>query len=528
MNISVHALSPKKPRPRQVTGFAALVLSCLLLLPAAALAATFSASVVQNKAKELSKQPFQPPQPFPEALGKLSQEEWQDITFKKERTIWAKGNLPFKIQLFHPGMLYNTPVTINLVSGGEVQKLPFDVNNFDYGRNHNIIGQMTPQMGYAGFRVMSHLNSDRYSDEVAAFLGATYFRAVAKGQRYGLSARGLALNTGHADGEEFPYFREFWIEHPARKSTTLTIHALLDSKSLTGAYKFVLRPGSPTTMDVTATLFLRTSVAKPGLAPLTSMFLYGENTSPRPIDDYRPEVHDSDGLLIAEDENHWLWRPLENPDTLRITTFAADDPKGFGLIQRDDDFHHYEDLESRFGQRPDLWVTPKGRWGKGHLELIEIPSNKDIHDNIAVFWTPSKAWPVGQPMHYEYTLEWSGRPNQHPPLGYVAATRAMRPARGTQRYVIDFMGKALHLLQPPAKVEAVVTSGPGVSVTDLQVVKNPESGGWRLTFTVRSEAASTPMDFVLPKKIAPVTLRAFLRINDKVLTETWNYAFIPQ
>lgn len=487
----------------------------------------FTPEQVVAEAKRLSAQPFVPPPAYPEALGQMSFEAWKDIRFKKKQTIWNREKLPFRIQLFHPGMVYDTPARIHVVSRGKSDRLPFAVQDFDYGGNHNISGQMSGDMGHAGFRILTTLTSGRRVEEVASFLGATFFRAVGKGQRYGLSARGLAVDTGLQDGEEFPYFKKFWIEKPGKKSRHLTIHALLDSKSLTGAYTFVLRPGRSTTMDVTARLFLRSSVSKPGLAPLTSMFLFGENTSPRPLEDFRPEVHDSDGLLLARPNGEWIWRPLDNPAKLRIDVFEANAPKGFGLFQRDSDFHHYEDLEAHFERRPNLWVEPKGDWGKGHVELIRIPSKKEIHDNIVVFWTPAEPLPVGQPLVYEYRLRWNGAANPHAPLSYVEATRTMRLDKTKERFVVDFQGKALRLLNPPAKVESVVTCGPGARITDTKVAKNPATGGWRLTFTVQSESDTGPMDFVLPRQIAPVGLRAFLRINDKTLTETWNYAFIP-
>ena len=263
-------------------------------------ATDFAPELVVAKARDLSTRPFVPvEEAFPEALRNMSRETWHEIRYNPDKALWADEKLPFQVQFFHPGMLYDKPVTIHVVSEGRTARIPFSTENFDYGSTHNISGQMTPQMDHAGFRVHGYINSSRHVDEIVAFLGASYFRAVAKGQAYGLSARGLAVDTALPDGEEFPYFKEFWIEKPGRKNTSLTVHALLDSKSLTGAYTFVLQPGKATTMDVKATLFLRNQVKKIGLAPLTSMFLFGENTSPRPIDDFRPEVHDSDGLLMA-------------------------------------------------------------------------------------------------------------------------------------------------------------------------------------------------------------------------------------
>lgn len=488
----------------------------------------FSRQRVVDKARQLSQSPFAPWQgEMPESLMKLDYDGWRDIRYNPEKALWRREKLPFQLQFFHPGMLYDQPVDINIVAGGVAAPLPFDTNAFDYGSNHTLPEQMPEKFGYAGFRVHGPINTPSYFDEIAVFLGASYFRAVAKGQVYGLSARGLAIDTALPSGEEFPNFREFWIEKPNRRSTGLKIHALLDSKSLTGAYTFAIRGGKTTTMDVTATLFLRLPVQKIGIGPLTSMFLFGENTSPRELDDFRPEVHDSDGLLIKSDSDEWFWRPLTNPATLEVNAFKADNVKGFGLLQRDHDFSHYQDIEARSEMRPSLWVEPHGKWGRGHVELVSIPSDQEIHDNIVAYWVPEDELALGAPQTYEYTLRWYAGKFTHPPLGYVLATRTGAAGGGGRRFVIDFSSKALNLLPSPAKVEGVITCGKGASVVERHVVKNKHTGGWRLSFVVRSDKEPSAIERVLATRQAPVDLRAFLRIKDTTLTETWNYAYQP-
>ncbi|WP_319585010.1 glucan biosynthesis protein [uncultured Pseudodesulfovibrio sp.] len=488
----------------------------------------FTRQVVVEKARELSQAPFNPTQgEVPQALLNLNDAAWHDITYRPEKSLWQKENLPFQVQFFHPGLLYDRLVDVNIVDKGAVEPVAFDLSMFDYGNNHTLPEQIPPQFGFAGFSIEGWGKKSKQFHEVASFLGASYFRAIATDQVYGLSARGLAVDTAMPDGEEFPYFKEFWIEKPVKKSASLTVHALLDSKSLTGAYTFVITDGKTTSMDVTATLFLRVPVAKIGIAPLTSMFLFGENTDQRKVRDFRPEVHNSDGLLIKNDSGEWFWRPLDNPESLDINAFKADNVRGYGLIQRDREFNHYQDLNAAYERRPTLWVEPVGDWGFGHIELINIPTDQEIHDNIVAFWCPKDALPVGVPQTYEYKLLWYEGGFTHPPLGYVEATRAGDAGNGGQRFVIDFMSKALNLLLPPSKVEGVVTCGEGAVVSEQQVEKNEHTGGWRLSFVVSPDQAPSALEKVLPKRKPPIDLRAFLKINDITLTETWNYAYRP-
>jgi len=501
----------------------------MVLAPAGAAASErFSRQVVVDKAAQLARAPYAPAaNQVPQSLLNIDYDTWREIRFRPEKALWRKEGLPFQLQFFHPGLYYDHLVTINIVSSGKSERLPFDVDSFDYGSNHSLPEQIPSPFGFAGFRIHGPIKTSRYFDEIAVFLGASYFRAVSKATDYGLSARGLAVDTAQPGGEEFPSFTEFWIERPAPGSSHITVHALLDSVSLTGAYTFVIKGGQDTTMDVTATLFLRKPVTKLGLGPLTSMFLFGENTSPRNLDDFRPEVHDSDGLLIHQASGEWFWRPLTNPETLRVDAFQADNPKGFGIIQRDRDFTHYEDLEAHYERRPSLWVEPRGNWGRGHVELVRIPTDKEIHDNIVAFWNPEDALPLNTPQTYVYTLHWGAQGWTHPPLGHVVATRTGGAGKGARRYVLDFNSKALSLLQPPAPVEGVISCGEGATVAEQHVEKNPQTGGWRLSFVIRTVEEPSALERVLPARRAPIDLRAFLKVNDTTLSETWNYSFEP-
>ena len=239
------------------------------------------------------------------------------------------------------------------------------------------------------------------------FLGASYFRAVGKDEVFGLSARGLAIDTAESWGEEFPWFREFWLVTPAPNAKELTIYALLDSPSVTGAYKFVVAPGEPTTASVDSRLFPRKEIRKLGIAPLTSMFFHGEDTT-RWFPDFRPEAHDSDGLLMHFATGEWIWRPLDNPRTLGVSGFQTENPKGFGLVQRDRDFDHYQDLETSAHRRPSAWIEPRQDWGAGRIETVSIPTNDDTNDNVVAYWVPEKPPRPGESGTYGYTMSWYG------------------------------------------------------------------------------------------------------------------------
>lgn len=509
-----------------------LALALLLLspgpVPATESKEAFGLQNVINKAQDLSKKPFQERQTLvSDFLTKLKYEDWRDIRFDSEQSVWLKEKLPFTLQFFHPGLYYTKTVNINTVEAGVAQPVPFSTDLFKYGRN-DFKDRVPPNLGFAGFRIHYPINVENYRDEVAVFLGASYFRAVAKKQNYGLSARGLAIDTGLPSGEEFPSFTDFWIVKPEAGAKKITVYALLDSASITGAYRFVITPGKETVIDVTSRLFPRKKVDKLGIAPLTSMFFYGENVSQRPIDDFRPEIHDSDGLSIATRNGEWIWRPLYNPRTLLMTSFQTPDPAGFGLIQRDSDFDHYQDLEARYETRPSMWITPVGKWGDGRVELIQIPTDKEINDNIIAFWVPDQLPDKGKPIWFNYRMSWHSPGPGRPPAGRVIATRITKGRNDRARmFVIDFVGERLETLPPDKPLTAMISVEPRGRLIEQQLYKNSVTGGWRLVFQISLDDPSS-LEKVLPAIRRPVIeLRAFLKHGDSTLTETWSYAYQP-
>jgi glucans biosynthesis protein len=516
--------------PRGIGKAAVAFILCLICLQCAVEAnESFSFKNVRDKAQQLAAQPFKElTGQIPEFLMKINYDEWRDIRFKPEFALWRKERLPFTVQFFHPGLYYDRPVIINIVDRAGVKPVHFARNLFDYGKN-KFKGRVPANLGFAGFRVHHPINTKKYYDEVAVFLGASYFRAVARKQNYGLSARALALDTALSSGEEFPYFKEFWIIKPVEESTRITVYALLDSTSVTGAYEFIIKPGKETIIYVKETVFMRKAVEKLGIAPLTSMFFYGENTSTsqRPVDDFRPEVHNSDGLLMSFSTGEWLWHPLVNPHTLIINSFNTVNPTGFGLMQRDTNFTSYQDLETRYENMPSVWITPWGKWGTGHIELIQIPTTGELNDNIIAFWAPEKQLGAGTSISFSYTMSWQHPDKKLPPAGRVISTyTAKGKTDEMKKFVIDFAGGSLDALPADKALAASVTVDNNAQLVEQQLFKNQVTGGWRLVFQIHP-ADQSGVDRVLKQKRQPIELRAFLKDGKNILTETWSYTYLP-
>jgi glucans biosynthesis protein len=486
----------------------------------------FSFQTVVQEAKKISDMPYKSPKgEVPNSLLVDNYDQWRNIRFKPDLSLWRKEGLPFTLQFFHPGLYYDRTVGLFTVNPqGDVKAVSFSKELFTYP-GEQVAALVPDTLGFAGFRIHYPINKPDYHDEVAVFVGASYFRAVGQNMNYGLSARGLAIDTVLPSGEEFPDFRKFWIHEPQPEAKDLRFYALLDGPSATGAYHFVVHPGKETVIDVELTLFLRKPVAKLGIAPMTSMFHHGENSYAKVMDDFRPEIHDSDGLMIATSTGEWIWRPLVNPKTLLVNSFQVNNPVGFGLSQRDMDFDHYQDLESNYENRPSLWIGPVGDWGEGRIELIQIPTDKEVYDNIVAFFVPSKLPEKGKPLSLAYRMVWHYATEiSRPPAGRVVGTRVARTkVEGERKFVIDFAGAQLDSLPAGKLIEGVVTIGSGAKFVEQQVYKNRFTGGWRLVFQILPEKALS-VDRNRPEAKGPVELRAFLKLGDHVLTETWSYA----
>ncbi len=489
----------------------ALIVLALLAAPAAF---AFGFEDVAHRARMLAEQPYKPPViRMPKELRDLDYDQYRDIRFRPEKSIWRAEKLPFELMLFLQGRAVSEPVEIHIVEPSGERPLAFDPAYFDFGKNR-IEPDKLRDLDFNGFRVHYAINKPGYKDEVLVFQGASYFRALGKGQGYGLSARGLAVDTAAATGEEFPRFVEFWIERPRGSAGSLVVHALLDSKRLAGAYRFLLTPGNETTMQVTARLFLREKIAKIGLAPLTSMFAFGENQPGH--DDFRPEVHDSDGLSIQSAEGEWVWRPLVNPKRLLVTSFALTNPKGFGLMQRDRSPASYEDPEARYERRPSAWVEPVGHWGAGRVELVQIPTPDETNDNIVAYWVPQNAPVPGKPVDISYRIRWQTAGMLPADKAWVVQTRRgrgfVKRPDGDINFVVDFDGPRIRGLAAGETLEPVVWVDTNAEVRERNLFRNPVSGAWRMTVRIKRGDAARPVE-----------LRAYLKQQQATVSETWSY-----
>ncbi|KQP16985.1 glucan biosynthesis protein [Methylobacterium sp. Leaf93] len=489
---------------------------------------TFEGVVAQ--ARRLAASPYRPaPDDLPAPLAGLSYDGYRAITFRPDAAPRLGGS--FSLQLFHRGFLQKKRVALFLQPpDGPPQPILYQSGLFDLGSD--LAGQDFPRdLGFAGFR-LHHAFDDRkpaHQEEFLVFLGASYFRLRGKTQEYGLSARGAAIQTGGPGAEEFPDFTAFWICEPKAEARAVTILALLDSPSLAGAYRFVVEPGETSRMVVTASLHPRAAIPRLGLAPLTSMFLHGEN-GPRargaaPFDDFRPQVHDSDGLVVATKDDR-LWRPLSNGRRdPQISAFRVDPLDGFGLLQRERSFAAYLDVQARHEARPGLWVTPQAGFGAGAVQLFEIPSREEYMDNIVAAFVPAAPVTAGSALDLAYTLATIGAEPDTAVLSalarvvstHVGSAERLRPTTPPsperRLYVIDFEGPGLPT-GPDGDIAAEVSASAGTMV-DPVVERVPQTGGWRLYVEWRPPMPLPPGD---------VILRARLMRGGRPISETWDNA----
>jgi len=480
----------------------------------------FDYARLKGRARALAQSPYHPPAGrLPEALRGLDFDSYQAIQYRHPHALWADQDARFRVEFFHPGFLFPNPVHVYEVVGGQARQVAYDPGMFDFGKSGVRAATLPSDLGFAGLRIFFHTDLMR---DVAAFLGASYFRAVGGEMQYGLSARGLAIDSGMARPEEFPSFTHFWLERPARDSSRLTMYALLDSPSITGAYRFDILPDATLVMDVDAALYPRSTIERLGVAPLTSMFYYAENDRRRG-DDWRPEIHDSDGLSLWAGSGEWIWRPLVNPRTLRFNAYADENPHGFGLLQRDRNFDHYQDDGVFYERRPSAWVEPRASWGKGSVQLIELPAPDETVDNIVSFWNPASPPRPGEELLYSYRIYWGARMPASSPLARVVASRTgiggvigQKRAHFSWRFVVDFSGGNLAMLGKETKVEPVITVSRGT--IEIPAARPLESvRGYRASFDVR------PPD----EGSVPIDIRLYLRARGQALTETWLYQWSP-
>lgn len=480
----------------------------------------FSFDRLRHQARSLSQQPFRSTAtPHPALLDKITYDVFQQIHFRSNDALWRHGKKPFPVEFFHLGKYVRKPVRLYAVSDGTARQIRYSPDLFDYGHS-GLRGSAPPDLGFSGFRVM---NSDKEKTDWLAFRGASYFRSSGPLNQYGMSVRGIAVDTAVADHkEEFPRFTEFYLEEPADRSDTVVVYALLNGTSITGAYRIACRKRRTIVMDVHAELFQRKRIEQLGIAPLTSMYWYSE-TNRRLGTDWRPEIHDSDGLAMWTGSGERIWRPLNNPPHVQTNTFADHNPRGFGLLQRDRNFDHYLDDSVYYNRRPSVWVEPKGDWGKGAVTLVELPTDGEIDDNIVAFWNPQREAEANAEWRLDYRLHWVAQEPFLPAVARVVGTFLGRPGIPGQhkkrdpngrKFVIEFTGGPLAGMKQRFDIEAVVSTSRG-EVHNRHVLKILGTADWRAQFDLH----------VLGKE--PVNLRCYLRLGHKTLSETWLYQYFP-
>jgi glucans biosynthesis protein len=495
----------------------------------------FSFEALVARARELAARPYAPPPtPAPDVLERIDYDAHGKIRFRTDLAPFArdepgafrKGRFP--ATFFHLGRYFKKPQRIHVVDGASAREIIYREDYFDMPAD-SPAHQLPAGAGFAGFRFQEALEGTRgwqgreldwRSNDWVAFLGASYFRAIGDEFQYGLSARGIMIDAAVGGlVEEFPDFTHVWLD-PGNPDG-VTVWCLLDGPSLSGAYRFVMRRGRGVTMDVEKHLFIRRDIARFGVAPLTSMFWYSETVKPTAID-WRPEVHDSDGLGLWRGNGERIWRPLNNPRQTVASAFGDDNPRGFGLLQRDRSFDHYQDGVF-YERRPSLWVEPLGNWGRGAVQLIEIPTDDEIHDNIVAAWVPEAPIRAGNSFRYAYRLHWQADEPDPTPLARCVATRlgnggqpgTARP-RGVRKFLLEFLGGPLRAIPFGQRPEIVLTASRGsFSYIFTEPVPNDVPGHWRAQFDLTVDGAD------------PVEMRAYLRLGDTVLSETWLYQYHP-
>ncbi len=480
--------------------------------------AKFGYSDVVRKARDLGMAGYDnSPPALPDTLAKLDAEAYRDIRFRPEKALLNSPTSPFRAQMIHLGPVYKRPATVNTIRDGVPTSVPYSAALFDYGKT-KFERPLPVNLGFAGFRLSYPLNDPRAQDELAAFMGGNTFRLLGRNQRPGLTAQGLSLGAGGTEPEEMPHFREFWIEQP-NNGDRVTLYALLDSPSATAAYQFIVYPATETVIEVTVTLFPRKALTRVGIAPLSSMFLSGENDR-RVSADFRPERHDSDGLLMQTGAGEWIWRPLRNPVQPTTSGFLDTNPRGFGLLQRDRNFEHFQDLDQSYESRPSYWIEPRGDWGDGRIELVERPASDDTGTNITAFWTPRNPLEAGQHQTWSYRIRTTSAESKLHPAGRVlntfitpatAGNGREAPPAGTRRFVVDLTGGNLsYFFSAPDQVKLVATASAG-KIVQTALTPHPRIEGFRATLDVALMAGQSG------------DLQLHLKAGNRAVSETWTY-----
>jgi periplasmic glucans biosynthesis protein len=466
----------------------------------------FAADTVLKMAAELASKPFKDPEAasLPSTFSGLTFDQYTAIQRVPGTAIWSDLKLGFSLEPLHRGFVYTTPIGINIVQNGVAQRVIYDPANFNFGP---LKPPAAPgDLGFSGLRILR--SSDQGFEDVAIFQGATFYRSRAHAQPFGLTARGLAIRTGDDPGEEFPLFREFWIEQPVPAANTLTIHALLDSASVTGAFRFTLRPAETTIIDTEMTLIARTAIDKLGFGAMAASYLFSP-LDHRRTDDVRAAAHESTGLQILTGAGEWLWRPVSNRDTLQISAFSDVNPRGFGLLQRSRSFDAFYDDETHWELKPSLWIEPIGDWAEGNLRLLEIPADAETNENVIVQWRPKTSMAAVTTQSIAFRQFWCWSPPSKPPLASCVSSRRGKVGN-RERFAVEMAGE---MFADPAKAAAATAdlqASPG-KIVSTRLFPYKDRHSVRVVFDLDPGSENYS------------ELRLTLRVDNQPASETWLY-----
>ncbi len=486
-------------------------------------AKAFSYAGLTSRARELAAKAYVPPKKaVQEIVDQIGYEQHGKIKFRPDHALFSDDKGVYPITFFPVGKYFPKSVKMLAVDGDKAAEVLYEPEYFDMPSDSP--AQKLPEdTGFAGFQIREvKTRPDWTKQDWVAFLGASYFRAIGSLNEYGLSARGVAIDTASPTAEEFPDFTEFYLQPASAEKQPVVVYALLDGPSISGAYKFTIRRTDGVVIDVECNLFVRKDIAKLGISPMTSMYWYSKYDKSYQLE-WREGAHDSDGLAMWTGAGERIWRPLVNPPGPSTSAFVDDNPRGFGLMQRNRDPKEFLDRYLNYERRPSLWVEPIGGWGQGAFHLVEFPTDHEDFDNVGCFWVPKQPVKAGQALEFRYRMHWNAdEPNPPTNLARPIATRIGRGGfpysranpPESKRMVIEFAGGPLDTFPKDRTPEALISASRGV-ISSIFLETTTWNNAWRLQFDVKAEGPE------------PVDIRAFLRDGETALTETWMFKLHP-
>ncbi|MBX9759497.1 MAG: glucan biosynthesis protein [Beijerinckiaceae bacterium] len=479
--------------------------------------ARFDPALVMDLARNLARQPWRKPSAdLPEPFNALNHEQYVGIQRRPETIIWRDQSIGFALEPSQRGFIFSNSLQINIVEDGVARRLVYDPADYTFGKLNAPADRK--DIGFSGFKLWQRAQ-DGSLEEFCLFQGQGYFQTVGRGQPFGASTRALAVRpVDQGRGEEFPQFVAVWIERPVLAANTVIIHALLDSESVTGAFRYTMRPGDATIVDTECTLFTRAAIDNVGIAAVQGTFLFGP-IDRRRGDDVRPGVYDVSGVQMHSGKDEWIWRPVANRQSIQLSAFVDDNPKGFGILQRDRDFAQFADDDNHWEARPSVWTEPLGDWGAGHVTLLEIPAESQVNQNIIVYWRPRATLAANSETTFSYRQWWCWTPADRPPFATVLRSRSGRvtgspPNARRRRFLVEFRGDALADVARFPEIAARVTTASGSIMTSRLMLSRQEKSA-RVTFDV--DAGAEPH----------TELRLLLESAGKPISETWLYRWTP-